>query len=386
MDATNMLALSFYKEIKNINNNKHVFLVSHVETGMLYVKKIYKNYNLQVFQKIKELNIPCIPKYELLVENKSDGTLTVIEEYINGSNLKTYMDLRDHPLSPEKAGKIVSNLAMTLERLHTQNPPIIHRDIKPSNVLIDANEKVYLIDFNISRNVDFSKNEDTSILGTQGYAAPEQYGFMQCTQKSDIYSLGVLLHFLTSKSPKSPQNASGLLAPIIKKATAIDPTNRYNSTKELFFDILNTLNTISYPAKNTASSVAKPKEPLPVVSKTPFITAWKEYKEKIKEPLCMSLKHKFIFSVAAILTGYIFYFSFENTTASVFQLVASILSSVVLVVSPFFFAYYIRKKQLRLGNSRFLNIVLHILLSCIIIAVLVYTILFIFIILESIFI
>lgn len=391
MDATSKFKLSFYQEIKPINHKKNVFLVSHVETGILYVKKIYSNYNLQVFQKLKELSIPGIPKYELIVEDKDNGTLIVIEEYINGCNLDTYMKLRDMPLSPLKAGEIVARLALTLDKLHKQTPPIIHRDIKPSNVIMDQDDNIYLVDFNISRNVTPDKNQDTAILGTQGYAAPEQYGFMQCTEKSDIYSLGVLLHFLTGKSPKYPQDAKGPLSYIVKKSTAMDPDKRYPSAKEMAYDILdvthellNRSNKNSQNKKQHTNGTRQRQSPHSNQTKNPgmnphadashnnngsqkkFLISWQEYKTKIKTPLKMPLPHIIAFLLASIATGYLYYNLAVEDTLSVYDLFASMLTFVIILVFPFLAIYYIRKKKLRICENTLLNIICHFVIIAII--------------------
>ena len=389
MDATNMFALSFYKELKPISNKNNVFLVSHVETGLLYVKKIYENYNLQIFKKIKELNIPGIPKYELLVENQYDRTLTVIEEYINGYNLDTYMQLRENPLPPLKAAEIVARLALTLGKLHNQDPPIIHRDIKPSNVLIDSDENVYLIDFNISRNLDLTKNKDTTILGTHGYASPEQYGFMQCTEKSDIYSLGVLLHFLTTKSPNDPQDAKGPLASIIKKATSMDPNNRYDSVKSMSYAILDATNNMLNPTEKVCSTNNSSNNTfnknMSNGKKSSISIVLEEYKKKIKEPFPMDKKHKSIFLIASIACCCLFYSSASSTSNSPFELVAYLASFISICIFPFLAIYYIRSKQIYLSKNKLINILLHAVIISSITSALTFIIMFTLVIFETIF-
>ncbi len=95
----------------------------------------------------------------------------------------------------------------TLEEsyLHTRQPPIIFRDLKPSNVMADESEHIFLIDFGIARLFKPGKSHDTTALGSPGYAAPEQYGKSQSTPRSDLYSLGALLHHLLTGLDPSEQ-------------------------------------------------------------------------------------------------------------------------------------------------------------------------------------
>ena len=78
--------------------------------------------------------------------------------------------------------------------LHTRQPPIIFRDLKPGNVMITPDGAIYLIDFGIARLFKPGQQKDTMAFGSPGYAAPEQYGKAQTTPRSDVFSLGVLLH------------------------------------------------------------------------------------------------------------------------------------------------------------------------------------------------
>ena len=75
-------------------------------------------------------------------------------------------------------------------------PPIIFRDLKPQNIMVDRTSQVKLIDFGIARQLSAGQSQNTTLLGTPGYAAPEQHGQSQTDVRSDIYALGVTLHQL----------------------------------------------------------------------------------------------------------------------------------------------------------------------------------------------
>ncbi|QBD76494.1 hypothetical protein EPA93_10925 [Ktedonosporobacter rubrisoli] len=93
-------------------------------------------------------------------------------------------------------------LCNVLNYLHTQDPPIIFRDVKPANIMLTRTNHVYLIDFGIARRYREGSRRDTGVLGSPGYAAPEQYGKAQTTPQSDVYGLGATLQTLiTGKEP-----------------------------------------------------------------------------------------------------------------------------------------------------------------------------------------
>ena len=108
----------------------------------------------------------------------------------------------------------------------------VHRDIKPENVILRGDEAV-LIDFDASRIVKAEHDADTVILGTVGFAAPEQYGLSQSDERADIYSLGVLLNvMLTGKHP-SKELASGKMGRIVRRCTMVNPKERYQNVHSL---------------------------------------------------------------------------------------------------------------------------------------------------------
>ncbi|MBR4904092.1 MAG: protein kinase [Selenomonadaceae bacterium] len=111
-----------------------------------------------------------------------------------------------------------------LKELHEQK--IIHRDIKPSNMILQG-ERIRLIDFDAARIFKEGKESDTKLLGTKGYAPPEQFGHGQTDNRSDIYSLGVTMKTLLG------ENCDGRLKKILDKCTELDPKNRFQNVDEL---------------------------------------------------------------------------------------------------------------------------------------------------------
>ncbi|HVB21661.1 MAG TPA: serine/threonine-protein kinase [Ktedonobacteraceae bacterium] len=128
----------------------------------------------------------------------------IVLEYIEGETLEEY-------LSHNKEGKLpikeVLNIGITLcdvlDYLHAQSSPIIFRDVKPANIIRTPRGRLYLIDFGIARQYKYGQKKDTGVLGSPGYAPPEQYGIAQTNQQSDIYSLGATLQTLLTGIDRS---------------------------------------------------------------------------------------------------------------------------------------------------------------------------------------
>ncbi len=130
----------------------------------------------------------------------------LVMDFIEGLTLEDYYEKADgSPLPLEQVLNWGEQICDVLSYLHTHQPPIIFRDLKPSNIMISESGHVYLIDFGIARIFKPGQSHDTVALGSPGFAAPEQYGKAQSTPRSDIYSLGALLHCLLTGVDPSEQ-------------------------------------------------------------------------------------------------------------------------------------------------------------------------------------
>lgn len=207
------------------SEEKDIMLVQHMIENLFFVKKVIRRkLDLSLYQMLA--NHPHRNLANVMEVSYSHEKTIVIEEFVNGCTLEYKLSQRKFTLS--EFYHIMKQLFDVITHLHTLPIPIIHRDIKPDNILIDK-QQVYLIDFEIAK---LMKNrQDILRTGSVGYAAPEQYHGMS-DQRSDIYSMGILLHELWTHTEKEADCGCDLQA-IIVKSTALDAAKRYQSITEM---------------------------------------------------------------------------------------------------------------------------------------------------------
>ena len=151
-------------------------------------------------------------------------------EYINGMTLDMRIEYYQ-PFDIRSAKQILCQICDGLSQLHING--IVLRDIKPGNVMITDDGMVKIIDYSISRLIKPEQRKDTTVLGTAGYASPEQFGFTQTNGKTDIYACGVLLNYLLTGKLPNEQLHQGLLTTVIQQCIEIDENKRFASADEL---------------------------------------------------------------------------------------------------------------------------------------------------------
>ena len=240
--------MSDYKIISALNEEHKVYLVQSALSGNIYVQKILDVYNIRVYEYLYRNPVAGIPR---LINYYEDGNqLIVIEEYISGTSLQEKIDNSDLSVSDIRSYMIM--LCNILNALHSMTPPIIHRDIKPSNIIITSYNYAMLLDFNAAKQFSGQNESDTVLIGTPGYAAPEQYGFGSSSPKTDIYSLGIVLREMLGSITPVPD-----IAPILhrfnliaERCTQMTPAARYQSVAEL----KNAVSQSYYPAQHSTSA------------------------------------------------------------------------------------------------------------------------------------
>src|SRR6266511_5050797 len=173
----------------------------------------------------------------------------LVMEYVPGQTLRELLIKRGGPLDEPFVIECAIQLCAVLHYLHTRRPQVIFRDLKPANVMVveqapeaspadPPQEPAFrLIDFGIARIFKPEQTGDTLIIGTPGYAPPEQYGPGQTDARSDVYSLGATMHHLLSGQapagmPLPPISevapaVSPDLARVVGRATLLNPAERY---------------------------------------------------------------------------------------------------------------------------------------------------------------
>lgn len=194
---------------------------------------------------LKKLSHPNLPSIIDVIDN--DDTFLIVMDYIQGNSLdKAIFEYGAQP--QDYVIEWGKQLCDVLSYLHSRKPAIIYRDLKPANIMLKPEGNISIIDFGTAREFKNNKVEDTTCLGTQGYAAPEQFGGRgQTDARTDIYCLGATLyHLVTGHNPAeppyemypitywNPQLSTGL-EKIILKCTMKNPEERYQTCNEVLY-------------------------------------------------------------------------------------------------------------------------------------------------------
>ena len=190
-----------------------VSLVRHRDSGTRYIFRHFYG-NSEVYQKLLNVSCPNLPQ--------------IMEVYVQGDTLSEILE--GGLLTTAESKQIARQLCSALWVFHSMG--MVHRDVKPDNVIIRGKEAV-LIDFDASRIYKSTIQEDTQILGTTGFAAPEQYGLSQSDGRADIYALGVLLNIMLTGEHPSRKLAGGRMGRIVQRCTMVNPAKRYKNILHL---------------------------------------------------------------------------------------------------------------------------------------------------------
>ena len=202
-----------------------VQLIRHNATGRRLILRRFTG-NPEVYRKLLDYTCPNLPTvYEVAVEGSKVLTL---EEFVEGDTMGFL--LQEALFSPEETRKIVRQVCKALWVLHSIGA--VHRDVKPENIILRGDEAV-LIDFDAARLHKPEHSNDTQILGTTGFAAPEQYGLSQSDIRTDIYSLGVLINVMLTGQHPSKKLVGGKMGRIVDRCTHVNPQHRYRNVLRL---------------------------------------------------------------------------------------------------------------------------------------------------------
>lgn len=202
-----------------------VSVVRHKKSGTRYVFRRYSGSG-EVYRRLLPVLCPHLP--QIMEAAEQDGQTAVLEEYVQGDTLAEL--LMGARLTEREALQVTMQLCQALHVLHSMGA--VHRDVKPENVILRGSDAV-LIDFDAARIYKDESESDTQVLGTTGFAAPEQYGIFQSDERADIFSLGVLLNIMLTGKHPSREMAAGKMGRIVRKCTMTAPEQRYQSARAL---------------------------------------------------------------------------------------------------------------------------------------------------------
>ena len=221
------------------SEDSSTFLVKETATGILCVLKWGRNRQaeflrneMEIMEKMADRKLSGIPKtYRIFEEN---GEVYLVREYIEGMSL-AQMVLQKGGISEAEICRISRKICQTAEQFQNPDEPMIHRDIKPENIVVTPGGEVVFIDFGTMRSYKKDGSRDTFVVGTRGTAAPEQYGYTQTDQRTDVYAIGQTMLYMVSESYEMNQlsECAVRMKKIIEKACSFEPDKRYGDAAQL---------------------------------------------------------------------------------------------------------------------------------------------------------
>src|SRR5947209_440302 len=252
---------------RTLLNNKRYMIIRTIGQGGMGAVYQAKDLRRQTMCAIKEMSLSMVPadEQEKAIENfKAEAEMLarlshpnlptfsgyftegdrhfLVMEYIDGHTLEDLLEHNNEPFPEKRVLGWAQQLCDVLAYLHSQRPPIIFRDMKPGNIMLARNGRIKLIDFGIARFFRQNGAHDTRMLGTPGFAPPEQYGRTQTDERSDIYSLAITLFQMLTNTlsekgfglhnvHESYPQISLPVARALEKAAALSPEDRFQSVE-----------------------------------------------------------------------------------------------------------------------------------------------------------
>jgi len=247
----------------------------------------------KLLRQLDHVNIPKIADFF-----EENGRACLVMEFVWGESLEKRLEATNAPLLETDVLKWAVQLSEALDYLHALRPPIIFRDMKPSNVMVTNTGLVKLIDFGIARTYKVGKKRDTVAMGSENYAAPEQWGKGQTDARSDVYALGATMYHLLANMAPTPAflpseplplgNYNGALSKktitLVEKSMDRERKNRFQSALEMRQALLGALPMPYAPPAVPAMPrpVPKPVQPAPQVKPQPVRAAMAQAQPQVK--------------------------------------------------------------------------------------------------------
>ena len=216
-----------YESLKE-GEDSWTVLVKETATGILCVLKwgrkiqaeMLRN-EMEILQKLTEMGLTGIPKgYRIFEEN---GGVYLLREYIEGTPL-SQMVMQKGGIQERELCKISLKICQAVEDFQKLEDPMIHRDIKPENIVVTPTGETVFIDFGTMRSYKKDSQRDTFVVGTRGTAAPEQYGYRQTDQRTDVYAIGQTMLYMVTESYELDQLSECKISRKLKKPARLSLT------------------------------------------------------------------------------------------------------------------------------------------------------------------
>lgn len=243
-----------------------------------------------ILVKLRHHNLPRVCAFF-----EDHGRSYLVMEFIHGESLEKRLAHANAPLLQSQVIDWAVQVCDVLTYLHSRPQPVIFRDMKPSNIMVTLEGRIKLIDFGIARTYKIGKRRDTITMGSENYAAPEQWGKAQSDARADIYGLGATVYHLLTNVPPLPafvpsprvpvqqynQSVSAAMVAIVDRAMEHDRKRRFASAQEMRTALIaaasrrdrRRLTLYAHPANTQLGSTSHPPATEGVVRHTPIPTA-----------------------------------------------------------------------------------------------------------------
>lgn len=223
-----------YEEVEVLSRKKKIYLVKDKISSRIFVKRELRLSMAEIYEKLKCV---CHQNLVRIVEVYTiEDVCIVIEEYVNGMSIGQLLETEG--MFPEDVSvRYFRALLEALKALHDVG--LVHRDVSASNIRITTDGVLKLMDFDVARQVRGDGNADTVLMGTPDTAAPEQYGFSESDNRTDIFAAGVLLNQMLTGSLPVRQRYTGTkkIAKIIDRCIWLDKNNRYDCVEQVIREL-----------------------------------------------------------------------------------------------------------------------------------------------------
>ena len=219
-------------------NDRQVLLLQDRLNGARLIMKIVPLEQKSLLRReeamLRRLHDEAFPHPVICFEHGANAFL--LREYVPGRSLSELVE-DEGPLAEDQAVALALKVCGIVGWLHGCTPPVIHRDIKPQNLILSPDGSLHLVDLDAVEDVCPEKTTDTVVMGTVATAAPEQFGFRRCDERTDVYAIGMLLVYLLSGeyalSALKDAAISKQLRRIIESSLRFDPLKRVDSVNRL---------------------------------------------------------------------------------------------------------------------------------------------------------